>query len=677
MTHMSLSVIFLKVMGSARSFPRRCSYRYFLRVNRYLFVCLFAMLFFGVGAAEEDVISEGDFFREIPRVYSVSHLPQLPEDAPGAITVIDREFIQRSGVRNLVDLFRLVPGFQVAWAAGGRPVVAYHGVSGKISQRMQVYIDGQSFYAPYLFGGVDWSAIQLPLEEIERIEIHRGANAVGYGANAFMGVVHFITRSPAQSTGWRVETYQGNGGISDLGIRWGVAGDAGGVRVFAGRRAENGLLDRRDSSWVEYMDWRGDWRPDSQSEWSAQLRAHRYLQQIGYQGNFGDPERDETGNQAHLLLKFRQRLDSDQEWGVSYAHSREAGLDDFSIPLLDGNNLSIRNDRLATRDSLEFQHYKDLSSSWRLSWGGQWQSIRLEAEQLFSTQEVQRDQSGRIYVNQEWRPDPHWTFNLGVVFEAAKQSSGEWAPRLSANWKPDHDQAFKLGYSSAFRLPSLFEQRADWRVEYNGQVLIQRYLSRGGLQPETIRVLDLVYTGKAASGLAKWDVRGFAERIDQIITSEFYLVDGVGNDAGKTLTYDLRNNADAQINGVEASFTFQPWQGGSLVLNGYLASVSSNKPEIAASIPRWSGSAIFAQDWGQGWQSSLAYSQVGPVQWLGEAEPADVQRWLLFSNSKSWRWRDSRLKFDIAFRKSEWSGNEFRPGQKLPDVFWLGFSIEQ
>lgn len=648
-----------------------------LRGARYLLAGFGALLLTAAVASEDDVVSESDFFREIPLVYSVSHLPQLPEDAAGAITVIDREFIRRSGVRDLADLFRLVPGFQVAWSAGGRPVVAYHGLSGQISQRMQVYVDGQSFYAPYLFGGVDWSAIQLPLEEIDRIEIQRGANSVGYGANAFMGVVHFITRSPAQSTGWRVESYQGSGGVSDLGVRWGAAGDAWGTRLLAGRRTDDGLLARQDASRTEYMDWRGNWRQDGQSEWSAQLKAHRYLRQTGFQGNFGDPERDETGNQAHLLLKFRQRLDSDQEWGVTYAHSRESAQDGFLIPLLDGDTLPIRNDRMATRDSLEFQHYKDISPLWRLSWGGQWQSTRLKAEQLFSTRQVQRDYSGRIYLNQEWRPDLRWTFNAGMVFEAGQQNAGQWAPRLSVNWKPDYDHAFKLGYSSAFRLPSLFEQRADWRVEHNGQVLIQRYLSRGGLQPETIRVLDLVYTGKTADGLAKWDFRWFRERIDQIITGEFYQPETQGLNAANSLAYDLRNNAEAQIDGLEVSLALQPWSGGSLVLNRYWAAASSNKPEIAASIPRQSASAILAQDWGNGWLSSLAYSEVGRVQWLGEAEPADRQRWLQLSQSKSWRWRDGRLRFDIALRKSEWSANEFRPGQKLPDIFWLGLSIDQ
>ena len=88
-------------------------------------------------------LSERDYLSEIPHIYSASRLPQQLEDAAGALTVLDREFIRLTGARELTEVFRWVPGFQVATSAGGRPVVAYHGLSGQISQRMQVYVDGR------------------------------------------------------------------------------------------------------------------------------------------------------------------------------------------------------------------------------------------------------------------------------------------------------------------------------------------------------------------------------------------------------------------------------------------------------------------------------------------------------------------------------------------------------
>ena len=45
-------------------------------------------------------------------VASVSRLPQRLADAPTAVTVIDRDMIKASGVRDLNDVFRLVPAFR-------------------------------------------------------------------------------------------------------------------------------------------------------------------------------------------------------------------------------------------------------------------------------------------------------------------------------------------------------------------------------------------------------------------------------------------------------------------------------------------------------------------------------------------------------------------------------------
>ena len=48
-------------------------------------------------------LSERDFLSEIPQVYSASRLPQQLEDAAGALTVLDREFIYLTGARDLTE----------------------------------------------------------------------------------------------------------------------------------------------------------------------------------------------------------------------------------------------------------------------------------------------------------------------------------------------------------------------------------------------------------------------------------------------------------------------------------------------------------------------------------------------------------------------------------------------
>ena len=53
---------------------------------------------------------------------------------------------------------------------GGYSHVTYHGLGNAYNNRMQVLIDGRSVYSPYFVGGVDWFAIPLTIDEIERID---------------------------------------------------------------------------------------------------------------------------------------------------------------------------------------------------------------------------------------------------------------------------------------------------------------------------------------------------------------------------------------------------------------------------------------------------------------------------------------------------------------------------
>ena len=61
----------------------------------------------------QGLLTEEDVFAEIDSVTGVTHLKQSLSQVPAAVTIIDRRTIEASSALNLVDLFRLVPGFQV------------------------------------------------------------------------------------------------------------------------------------------------------------------------------------------------------------------------------------------------------------------------------------------------------------------------------------------------------------------------------------------------------------------------------------------------------------------------------------------------------------------------------------------------------------------------------------
>ena len=136
----------------------------------------FAINAYGFDVIETDV-DEEDYIGDVPYVLTVSRLSQPVSDAPSAVTIIDKDMIRASGIVELPEIFRLVPGFYVGTNAslvhGTNHAVSYHGMVNAYAGTMQVLVDGRSAYSP-LYGGVQWSELPISIVDIERIEVTRG-----------------------------------------------------------------------------------------------------------------------------------------------------------------------------------------------------------------------------------------------------------------------------------------------------------------------------------------------------------------------------------------------------------------------------------------------------------------------------------------------------------------------
>ncbi len=155
-------------------------------------------------------------------ITSVARKSQSLTDVPAAAFVITAEDIRRSGAQALPDVLRMAPGIQVAQIDNGRYAVTARSFNGRFANKLQVLVDGRSLYHP-LFAGVTWELDPIPLEDIERIEIIRGAGAVMWGANAVNGVINIITRHTRNQTGTAVSVTAGSMGTADLYARVGQA----------------------------------------------------------------------------------------------------------------------------------------------------------------------------------------------------------------------------------------------------------------------------------------------------------------------------------------------------------------------------------------------------------------------------------------------------------------------
>jgi iron complex outermembrane receptor protein len=81
-------------------------------------------------------------------VTTVSKKQQKLSKSPAAVYVLTAEDIRCSGMTNIPDLLRMVPGLQVARIEGASWAVSARGFNSQYGNKMLVLVDGRSVYTP-------------------------------------------------------------------------------------------------------------------------------------------------------------------------------------------------------------------------------------------------------------------------------------------------------------------------------------------------------------------------------------------------------------------------------------------------------------------------------------------------------------------------------------------------
>src|SRR5437764_653458 len=155
-------------------------------------------------------------------VTSVSKRPERLSQTASAIQVITQEDIRRSGASSLAEALRLATNLQVAQVDSRQWAISARGFTSTTANKLLVLIDGRTVYTP-LFSGVFWDVQEVPLADIDRIEVISGPGATLWGANAVNGVINVITKDTKDTMGMLVS---GGGGTKQRAfgtVRYGGA----------------------------------------------------------------------------------------------------------------------------------------------------------------------------------------------------------------------------------------------------------------------------------------------------------------------------------------------------------------------------------------------------------------------------------------------------------------------
>ena len=403
-------------------------------------------------------------------VTSVSKKEQKLSKAASAVFVITSDDIARSGANNVPDLLRMVPGVDVAQINSSKWAISIRGFNGQYSNKLLVLLDGRTIYSPML-SGVFWDAQDMPLDNIDRIEVIRGPGATVWGANAVNGVINIITKKASDTQGGLVTagggSYERGFGAAQYGGR---LGSATAYRVFGNGFERNHLPSlsgpNDDDMWQMVH---GGFRLDS----SLSSRDSINIE--------GDASRGSAGEVTSSIVSISPPLN-----GLLDSQDRYSGWDVLSR----WNHITSEHsetsfqayfDRSTRGDTtygfglntfdLDFQHHVGWGSRQDFVWGV---GYRVSFDDTSATRRITFTPASRTtqlfssFVQDEITIVPgHLSVSLGTKLEHNDYTGFELQPSARVAWTPTARNTLWGAVSQADRAPS----RVDTSVLVNLAVL--------------------------------------------------------------------------------------------------------------------------------------------------------------------------------------------------------------
>ena len=606
--------------------------------------------------ADGEADGPDSYFGDFPVVLSASRLVQSVNEAPAAVTVIDREMIKASGARELVDVFRLVPGMVVGQYKGHQPALGFHGFTDPYFRQLQVLIDGVSVYSP-VWGGADWSQLPIVLEDIERIEVVRGPNAATFGANSFLGVINIITRDPAVEHGGDVSVNFGENGIRDEIVRYAASQGDYRYRLTAGQRSDHGLDSHPDSRRSNLFNMRGHYRLSSSDELRWQLG---YVGGSQEQGVYSTPNHTDGPRTSHydsgsLQFRWTRTREADNETWVQFSHAvrnhREtlpytlvfpAPFGSWSYPL----DFSYE----YTRTDIELQDTVRLGESMRGVWGSQVRQDQARSKSYFASDNGQYVELYRLFGNLEWRPATAWIVAGGAMLEKNSITGTSVSPSLALSYEAYPGQTLRVRVAQARRTPTLYEERFDWRFElppalramlagmpppystYATLPLAGSIHTVKALEDERIRSGELSYLGQFPEQHLNMEAHVFRHRLDGLLDQYKYSYPTVlgsidtEQPSKRSFIVGFDNLNSAVVRGRSMAVRWRPRSGSLVYLTGSRTVIQAYGPGedmIEASGPRHTVGMLLSQELPGDWRISTGYYRVGAMAMLsgGDALP--------------------------------------------------------
>jgi iron complex outermembrane receptor protein len=456
-------------------------------------------------------------------ITSASHKQQRTGDVAGAISVITHEDIRRSGMTTIPELLRMVPGVQVARINSNKWAVTARGFNNLFADKLLVLVDGRTVY-DRLNSGLFWETADVPLDQIERIEVIRGPGGAVWGANAVNGVINIVTRSAADLRGAAIGVGVGTLDGTHTAARFGGTLGRVDYRVYSQwsghGESQTGAARPADDRWhSQSHGFRLDW---SSGRDTFMAEGGGRVQQLS--GLWRQP----AGPVASDPLAWEERT-STQDYDLlgRWTHHRDDGSS-----LQVQSSLDIHHNE--TNGSVE-QRQADIDAQYHTGIGKRHDVVvgagyRLVDEQVngqfafFITPDHVRNTVVNLFAQDEMAVGRQVHVTLGAKVERDSYVGWGVQPTARVMWTiVPRKQHLWAAVSRALRTPSLLDVSGRFNftsfIGQGGLPVLVGALGNPGFQSEEVLDTEGGYRIEIGT-VASVDVTAFVGRYDKLKTSE-------------------------------------------------------------------------------------------------------------------------------------------------------------
>lgn len=400
-----------------------------------------------------------------PVVVTGTRTPKLLLSSPVLTEVITASQIAKTDATNLQDLLQnIVPGVEFSYAMNQQVHMNFSGFGG---QSMLVLVDGERL-AGETMDDVDFT--RLSMDNVDHIEIVKGAASALYGSNANGGVINIITKDATRPFALNVNGRLGRHNDQRYGLSW-QQGGAKFKNLFNVTRThlDNYEVTSGDHPVTRvfstiYGDATWNFKDQLSYRFSDRLRltgrAGYFFRQLTRSVDVPERYRDLTaGLRAQWDMSDNDRLE------VSYAFDEYDKSDYQKIARLDIRDYSNVQNSLRLLYSHSFG--QDV-----LLMGSDYMHDYLFNERLNGR--TRRQDAFDAFAQYDWNINSAWEMVGALRYDYfSNQALSHVTPKLSVRYRPIRRLNIRFGYGMGFRAPTLkekyynFDMAGIWVVDGN------------------------------------------------------------------------------------------------------------------------------------------------------------------------------------------------------------------